>query len=86
MRSTLRLAGDLPALRRIKRLRAASDMSPLLILLAVAVFAYLYRQRHSTTLTRDCRWRQAKSRGCWRCAFCGSKSAGETEPKDCLRR
>ena len=61
-------------------------MPVLLILLALGVLGYLYWRRATTTLTRDCRWRQDKARDGWRCAFCGAEKPGSDEPKDCLRR
>jgi len=61
-------------------------MPLLLILLALGVLGFLWYVRATTTLTRDCRWRQDKARGVWRCAFCGAETEGENQPKDCLRR
>lgn len=60
---------------------------PLLVaLLLIFVFAYLYWQRRTTTLTRICAWRQEKAAGQWRCAACGAVSPGAAAPKVCLRR
>ncbi len=61
-------------------------MPLLLLFLALGVLAFLWHARVTTTLTRDCRWRQDKTRDIWRCAFCGAEQAGSDEPKDCLRR
>jgi len=63
-----------------------NDMPVLLILLALGVLAYLFWHRATTTLTRDCRWRQDKAHTLWRCAFCGAERTGTEEPRDCLRR
>ncbi|MCB1364354.1 MAG: hypothetical protein KDK02_09540 [Rhodobacteraceae bacterium] len=60
-------------------------MPVLLIVLALGVFAYLYWRHRSTTLTRDCRWRQDRRRGIWRCAFCGAQKPGTQAPRVCLR-
>lgn len=60
---------------------------PLLILiLLVAVFAYLYWQRRSTSLTRVCAWRQQRAAGQWRCVACGAIQPGATQPRVCLRQ
>ena len=61
-------------------------MPVLLLFLVLGVLAFLWYRRATTTLTRDCRWRQDKARKIWRCAFCGAQKDGEDEPKDCLRR
>ncbi|MEP2717137.1 hypothetical protein [Pseudophaeobacter sp.] len=60
---------------------------PLLILLLVTgVFAYFTYRRMTTTLTRDCRWRQERAQGQWRCGNCDAVKPGLAEPRDCLRR
>ncbi len=60
---------------------------PLLALLLVAgVFGFLWYQRRTTTLTRNCRWRLGKVGAIWRCAYCGATQPGLDEPKDCLRK
>ncbi|MCZ0811516.1 MAG: hypothetical protein ACQEVT_03490 [Pseudomonadota bacterium] len=56
----------------------------LLILLVGVVIYFLWRHQ-TTTLTRNCRWRQDRSRGVWRCAYCGAETGGDTAPRDCLR-
>ena len=61
-------------------------MPALLLILLLGVLAYLWWRRRTTTLTRDCRWRQLRARGGWRCAFCGAETIGMEEPRDCLRR
>ena len=60
-------------------------MPILLLLLAFGVLGFLWYQRATTTLTRDCRWRQDKANDLWRCAFCGAETKGAEEPKDCMR-
>ncbi|MFV0515173.1 MAG: hypothetical protein ACK5MY_16315 [Jhaorihella sp.] len=60
-------------------------MPVLLIILALGVFAYLYWRHRSTTLTRDCRWREDRRNGIWRCAFCGAQTPGAKAPLVCLR-
>jgi hypothetical protein len=60
-------------------------MPILLLLLAFGVLGFLWYQRATTTLTRDCRWWQDKGNDLWHCTFCGAQSLGDVEPKDCLR-
>ena len=60
-------------------------MPVILIVLLVGVVLYLWWQYRTTTLTRDCRWRQNKARGVWHCAYCGAETASETAPRDCMR-
>ncbi|MFP7569877.1 hypothetical protein ACGKZZ_03775 [Marivita sp. S2033] len=55
-----------------------------LILLLLGVLAYLFWRRKTTTLTRECRWRQVQL-GQWRCAFCGAETASQSSPLVCLR-
>lgn len=58
---------------------------PLLVLiLLLAVFAYLWVARRNSTLTRACLWRQERSAGQWRCAACGAVLPGEKSPRVCL--
>lgn len=57
----------------------------LLLLLLFGCLGYLYWRRQTTTLTRNCRWRQDRSAGGWRCAFCGAEQAGEASPRACRR-
>ncbi len=57
---------------------------PLLILIVVGVLAYLWWRWRYTTLTRDCRWREDRSTGTWRCAFCGA-TVGHGPPRICLK-
>lgn len=61
-------------------------MPLLILLLLLGVFAYMFWQRRTSTLTRLCAWRQEKSAGQWRCAVCGAVSPGEKAPRDCLSR
>jgi hypothetical protein len=62
---------------------------PLLILLGIGVFAYLWWRWRTTTLTRECRWREdrAAGPGHWRCAACGAETVAEPgqEPRECLK-
>ena len=60
-------------------------MPVLLLLLAVGVLGYLYWRRRTTTLTRNCRWRQQRGAGEWQCAFCGARAKNERAPRSCLR-
>lgn len=60
-------------------------MPILLLILLVGVFAYLWWQRRTTTLTRDCRWWQDRTSGSWHCAFCGAELAQEKAPTVCLK-
>ena len=58
---------------------------PLLVLiLLLAVFAYLWVARRNSTLTRTCLWRQERSAHQWRCAACGAVLAGDKSPRVCL--
>ncbi|MBT8156072.1 hypothetical protein KMP13_19855 [Epibacterium ulvae] len=58
-------------------------MPVILTILLLGVFAYLYWKRKTTTLTRNCRWRENRRAGHWDCAFCGARVEGATAPKDC---
>lgn len=60
-------------------------MPLLLIFLLVGVLAYLYWRRRTTTLTRNCRWRQDRARGLWRCAYCGAELQQQDAPRDCMQ-
>ncbi len=60
-------------------------MFVLLILLAAGTFAYLWWLRTRTTLTRACRWREDRTAGLWRCAYCGAETVSEGAPLVCLR-
>lgn len=59
-------------------------MPVVLLALLCAVVAYLWWRRHTTTLTRNCRWRQDRTRGLWSCAYCGAETPGDTAPTRCL--
>lgn len=59
-------------------------MPVFLLLLLLGVLAYLWWRWRMTTLTRDCRWREDRTRRVWRCAFCGAET-GEGPPTRCLR-
>jgi hypothetical protein len=61
-------------------------MPLLLLLLGISVFLYLWLTRRNSTLTRDCRWREDRAAGLWRCAACGAECRPEKgPPRDCLR-
>lgn len=60
-------------------------MVVLLVFLGVGVFAYLWWRWRMTTLTRDCRWREDRTAGGWRCAYCGATQTEAAEPRHCLR-
>ncbi|MCG7622017.1 hypothetical protein [Epibacterium sp. Ofav1-8] len=60
-------------------------MPVLLILLLLGTLTYLYWRRRTTTLTRNCRWRQDRRAGGWRCAFCGAVEGGAGAPLHCRR-
>ena len=55
-----------------------------LVILGVGTFAYLWWRWRTTTLTRDCRWREDRAEGGWRCAFCGARAA-KGPPRVCLK-
>ncbi len=65
--------------------RYSPDMPILLLLLLTGVFGYFIYRRKTTTLTRECRWRQERSQQRWRCSNCGAVQPGTAEPRDCLR-
>lgn len=56
-----------------------------LLILALGVLAYFIWRARTSSLTRDCRWRQNRTEGTWTCAFCGAKQVGEATPRHCLR-
>lgn len=58
-------------------------MPVLLLLLLAGVFAYFLWRRHATSLTRNCRWRQQRAQGQWRCSYCGAAEPGEAAPRIC---
>ena len=58
---------------------------PILVVILLAVLAYLWWRWRFTTLTRDCRWREDRKKGVWRSAFCGAETEGGP-PRVCLRR
>ncbi|UWQ92197.1 hypothetical protein K3727_05195 [Rhodobacteraceae bacterium M382] len=60
-------------------------MPVLLLVLLLGVFAYFVWRARTTTLTRDCRWRQVSRDGAWQCSFCGSKMQGENMPTACQK-
>ncbi len=63
-------------------------MAPLLLILALGVFAYLWWKWRFTSLTRDCRWRQDRAAGDWVCAACDARTTTENgrAPRVCLRK
>lgn len=68
------------------RCGGAPELMPILLLaLLLAVVAYLWWQWRTTTLTRECRWRQHKTTGDWRCSYCGAVT-DQGPPKLCLRK
>ncbi|KIC40032.1 hypothetical protein RA27_14395 [Ruegeria sp. ANG-R] len=60
-------------------------MPILLLLLAAGVFAYFLWRSRTSSLTRECRWRQHRKEGDWRCVFCGAVSQSDAEPTQCLK-
>lgn len=73
-------------MRHMDVIGQGNDMPLLILILLIGVFAYLFWQRRTSSLTRICAWRLEKSAGQWRCAACGAVQMGEKEPRDCLRR
>lgn len=63
-------------------------MPILILVLLIAVFAYLWLSRRNSTLTRACRWRLDRKTGptSWRCATCGAVTdpGPGKRPRDCL--
>lgn len=58
-------------------------MPVLLLILLAAVLAYLLWRRRTTSLTRNCRWRQQRAQGQWRCLYCGAVETGGAAPTVC---
>ena len=58
-------------------------MPVLLLLLLAGVLAYFLWRRRSTSLTRNCRWRQQRAQARWRCLYCGAVQEGEAAPVIC---
>lgn len=58
----------------------------LLLALLIGTLAWLWWHRRTTSLTRNCRWRQDRAAGVWRCRYCGGVIEGKTEPVVCLRK
>ncbi|KAJ55036.1 hypothetical protein ACMU_14870 [Actibacterium mucosum KCTC 23349] len=60
-------------------------MPVLLLILLLGVLAFLWWRRSTTTLTRNCRWRQDRKAGQWRCNYCGATLPDTGKPPvDCL--
>ncbi|OED46315.1 hypothetical protein AB838_20105 [Rhodobacteraceae bacterium (ex Bugula neritina AB1)] len=55
----------------------------LLVVLAIGVFCYFLWRHNAMALTRNCRWRQVKSEGRWRCSYCGAVKVGAEGPRIC---
>ncbi|RVV96644.1 hypothetical protein EKE94_17335 [Mesobaculum littorinae] len=58
----------------------------------IAVFVVMYLLQRNSSLTRECRWREDRSRGGegqvhWSCVACGAETdlPTGTAPNDCLR-
>ena len=60
-------------------------MPVLILLLLTGVFGYFIWRRKTSTMSRDCRWRQQRSQHRWQCTNCGAVQPGAAEPRDCLR-
>ena len=50
-------------------------MPILLLILLAGVFAYFIWRHTTSSLTRNCRWRAERSKGQWRCTFCGAAAS-----------
>lgn len=65
-------------------------MPLILLLLLFGVLAYVYWQRRTTTLTRNCRWRadHARGEGQYHCVFCDgrTRTSDGQPPRDCVAR
>ena len=62
-------------------------MIPVFLLILIGVFTYLWWKRTHTTLTRNCRWRQEKGAGLWRCAYCGAVTPDTgSSPRHCAQQ
>jgi hypothetical protein len=57
----------------------------LIVLVIIAVFGGMYIYRRGNRLSRNCRWRQARS-GHYRCQACGGATVAEDLPKHCRLR
>ena len=58
-------------------------MPVLVLLLLTGVLIYFVWRDRTSTLTRNCRWRQQRSLDCWRCSACGAVQPGAASPKGC---
>lgn len=54
-------------------------MPLVLIILVVALIVMFYRFK-TTSLTRNCRWRQDRAQGVWRCSYCGADLPDQGKP------
>lgn len=54
-------------------------MPLVLIILVVALIVMFYRFK-TTSLTRNCRWRQDRAQGAWRCSYCGAEQPDTGKP------
>ncbi len=63
-------------------------MPVLLLVLAFGVLGYFLWSAHSTTLTRNCRWRLDRDAGEWGCAYCGGRMEGSVDrpPTCCVQK
>jgi hypothetical protein len=61
-------------------------MPVLILILLLAVLAYFIWRARTSSLSRNCRWRQEKARGQWRCAYCGAVEPGAEAPRICRNR
>lgn len=61
-------------------------MPLLLLLLGLGVGLYFVVRARRSGLGRNCRWRQARSRGVWTCAYCGATTEEAAQPLHCALR
>ena len=61
-------------------------MMPILLVVLITALLVMVYLRKTTTLTRNCRWRQSQGEGHWRCAYCGAifKDKSVSAPRLCL--
>ena len=58
-------------------------MPLLLLILLAGVMAYFLWRSRTSSLSRNCRWRQQKAQGRWHCAYCGAVEEGDAAPRIC---
>jgi hypothetical protein len=58
-------------------------MPLLLLILLAGVMAYFVWRSRTSSLSRNCRWRQQKAQDRWQCLYCGALQEGGGTPRAC---